>query len=65
MKTLVMDNRFFILTLIVVGLLSLLGSVLFPLLFTGMVYYHYTKEEIEQAVKESGFKGEVRVVKLR
>ena len=64
MKCLVMDNRFFILTLIVVGLISLLDSVLFPFLFTGMVYYHYTFEELERARKESGFEGEVEVVCL-
>ena len=58
-----MDNRFFILILVIVGLLSLLGSILIPLLFTGMTYYHYTKKELEKVKRESGFKGSVVVIK--
>ena len=52
MKVLAMDERYFVLICVMVGLLSLLGAVLFPLLFTGLVYYKSTKEDIERILEE-------------
>lgn len=52
MKVLAMDERYFVLICVMVGLLSLLVAVLSPLLFVGLVYYKSTKEDIERILEE-------------
>lgn len=40
-NSLVMDNRFFVLSLVVIGLVSLLGVVVFPWLGIGLLFWRY------------------------
>jgi len=41
-----------------------MGAILFPLLFTGLVYYRYSKKELEEYAERFGYEGEVEVVRI-